>query len=218
MVGSRSKVDFSEHQVNEIHSDNCKIWDLKKPGTNIYRVRFINSSGIMAVTGDLGNWIFCREFHPSADNQEKVSDGYWCEKLKISSTQNYEIYNAKKTEEKILNYIKYDIWGMYGEEKPNGYDKAINNFILSWYCSGDEFDFNIDSREMKKEISWLLDCLKKVHEGEHYYMTYAHENYPSHCDYESVISHYDIDCSLQVVFDAFEIVCQKLKESQNDTP
>ena len=58
----------------------------------------------MAVTGDWGNWIFCREFHPAAD--ERVSDHYWCEKLGIASTQESKNYSKEKTRAEIEERLK----------------------------------------------------------------------------------------------------------------
>ena len=40
---------------------------------------------LCVVTGDVGNWMFCREFHPSSKGH--VSDYYWVEKLQMSSSQ-----------------------------------------------------------------------------------------------------------------------------------
>lgn len=81
----RTQFDFSQHKLEEIKSKDTLIYHFYKPGTRVEGLTFINSCGIMAVTGDFGNWIFCREFWATADGY--VSDGYWIEKLQISSTQ-----------------------------------------------------------------------------------------------------------------------------------
>ena len=64
----------------------------------------VNARGILAVTGDYGNWIFCREFHPS--KKEFASDYYWLEKLKIHSVQEGEEFDSEKTIKDIQEQLK----------------------------------------------------------------------------------------------------------------
>jgi hypothetical protein len=95
----RTKIDFSNHEVIVTDIPGLLIHYLKKPGTINDSIKYINTNGILAVTGDYGNWIFCREFHPSADGG--VSDGYWKEKLVIASTQEPEEWDREMTQAKI---------------------------------------------------------------------------------------------------------------------
>lgn len=97
----RTPIVFKEHQVTKTEYPGVLIHRLAKPSTVINSVTFINTRGILAVTGDFGNWIFCREFHPSAD--EYVSDYYWCKKLCICSTQECYEYDAEATRKEIEN-------------------------------------------------------------------------------------------------------------------
>lgn len=80
-TGRRTKVDFSSHElkITSLSGEGSK-YELKKPDTIIHSVVFFVLGGITAVTGDFGNWIFCREFHPNISG-ENVSDRYWVEKL-----------------------------------------------------------------------------------------------------------------------------------------
>jgi len=110
---SRTSVDFSEHELHVTKTDEILIHHLKKPNTIIRNVKFINTQGIMAVTGDYGNWIFCREFRPSAGGS--VSDGYWVEKLTIRSTQQGRLFSTEDTREVIQA-------GLDGELEEYGYE------------------------------------------------------------------------------------------------
>lgn len=94
-----SDIDFSKHVLTVKQSEGLLVHKFGVPGSSYYMVKFINTEGILAVTGDLGNWIFCREFHPSEEGA--VSDGYWCEKLRISSKQEPYKWDATATEAKI---------------------------------------------------------------------------------------------------------------------
>jgi len=100
----RTKIDFSKHELNITNNDVVIIHDLKQKDSIEYRVVFINSNDICAVTGDFGNWIFCREFHPS--NNGYVSDSYWIEKLKISSTQEPYVWNEELVRKEIVDILK----------------------------------------------------------------------------------------------------------------
>lgn len=100
---NRTGIDWSKHKLKVIKNDDVLIHTFYQPGTSTHCVKFINTNGIMAVTGDFGNWIFCREFHPSS--QGAVSDGYWLEKLQIDSEQEGKEYDADGTADEINNML-----------------------------------------------------------------------------------------------------------------
>ena len=95
----RTDIDFSKHEVIITKLDNvvepCVIHYLKLPDTRMNSIKFINCGGVLSVTGDYGNWIFCREFHPS--EKEYVSGSYWEEKLRIASCQDPYEYDEDAT-------------------------------------------------------------------------------------------------------------------------
>ena len=67
MEGRRTKLNFSQHELHVIKQEDLLVHHLRKPGTDMDNIKYINTNGVMVVTGDYGNWMFCREFHPSAD-------------------------------------------------------------------------------------------------------------------------------------------------------
>lgn len=103
-ITKRTTVDFSKHELEIIKNENVLIHSLKLKNSSTYRVVFINCMGVCSVTGDLGNWIFCREFHPSKDG--KVSGGYWDEKLNMHSVQDSDEFNTEQTEKDIDYYVE----------------------------------------------------------------------------------------------------------------
>ncbi|MFA5021296.1 MAG: hypothetical protein WC517_04535 [Patescibacteria group bacterium] len=127
----RTDVDFSKHVLTVTEHPDIKIFDFRKPGTSHYAVTFINARGILAVTGDLGNWIFCREFHPSAKG-EGVSDGYWAEKLRMSSTQQSSEYSAEEAERQIKEKLKDE------DEELDDKDKEYLKELLEHTGDGEE--------------------------------------------------------------------------------
>jgi hypothetical protein len=99
----RQRVDFSKHEITEIKTDDVYIIKFRRPDTSYEAVYFLNACGVLSVTGDWGNWIFCREFHPGGDY---VSGGYWDEKLEISSQQKAKAFDPQKTEDAINRRMK----------------------------------------------------------------------------------------------------------------
>lgn len=119
---SRTKIDFSGHVLKETKYDGVLIHEFKIPGTVRNGFTFINSNDAMAVTGDFGNWIFCREFHPSAD-AEKISDSYWNEKLRMKSQQTAGEFDTESTIEAIEEFKKN-----FEED----HDREMSEDELSW--------------------------------------------------------------------------------------
>jgi hypothetical protein len=183
-LGKRTDFDFSKHELIIEKSDGLLVHTLKhKEYSHWYKFNFINTNGIMVVTGDYGNWMFCREFHPSAEGM--VSDYYWCEKIKISSTQEPFEFDAESTKEEI--------------------DAYLNGGLEEYGYEGDDLE---TMREYYEELS------DKVTEGEFYYEAYAYGEMPYCMDTESVPNNKKIKHWLLCVFDAFEEICRRLKEEE----
>ena len=185
--GKRTNFDFSEHhhridiyknaEKKEIRIDHLQIGD-----SNTNYIQFINSGRILSVTGDFGNWVFCRKFIPSADGV--VSDYYWLEKLHIGSEQKGEKYSPRETTKRI--------------------DWLISEGLEEW---GIEEDTIPEAKEWLKELRAETD-------DEVGYMFKAYRDYdkPDCLDYESIPFEKEIHRWLLVIFDAFENICERLKE------
>jgi len=111
----RTSVDFSKHELKITQLDGVLIHEFKRPDTNMYRLVFINTCGVMTVTGDFGNWVFCREFHPSGDNDSGVSSMYWDGKLQIHSVQESHRFDPERTLE-LIREFKDSFVDNYGRE------------------------------------------------------------------------------------------------------
>lgn len=185
MKGNRTGIEFENHELHVVQNDEVLIYHLKKPGTYWNSIKYINTQGIMAVTGDYGNWIFCREFHPSADGF--VSDGYWCEKLSISSTQVYNEYDSETTLKEI--------------------QRQLNVGLVEQGYEGEELEVMTE---------YLEECLSYV-DDELDYTQYAYHNMPSFMDAENVIFKSEIKPWLKTIFDGFDEICRRLKESEDQT-
>ena len=100
----RTHVDFSQHVVTVTKHEKTLIHEIAKPESSTHSVTFINTNGIMAVTGDFGNWIFNREFHPGIS--EFVSDTYWTQKLRVASSQDPYEFDPAKAKEQIVEILR----------------------------------------------------------------------------------------------------------------
>jgi hypothetical protein len=125
----RTSIDFSKHVLTTFEDKYVTIYEFKIPGTYTHSMKFINTSGVMTVTGDWGNWVFCREFHPGPENG--VSDGYWIEKLHISSCQKPYKYDSDETTRRLkerLQEIKeeYEEGSRY-EQLKEYYESCLEN-------------------------------------------------------------------------------------------
>lgn len=131
----RTDIDFSQHEVLVTELEGLKIHHLKKPDTILYNIKYINCGGVLTVTGDFGNWVFCREFHPSADGC--VYSDYWDEKLEIGSEQKSHKYDPEETLKRIETFksnFEYD------------FGRPMNEDELEWverleYNAGDEHEY-----------------------------------------------------------------------------
>jgi hypothetical protein len=111
----RTNIDFSRHKLKVTKFDGVLIHEFKRPETNNCMLVFINTCGVMTVTGDFGNWVFCREFHPSGDREESVNPGYWDEKLEIASKQKAKQFDSEETL-RVINEFERTFFESYRRE------------------------------------------------------------------------------------------------------
>jgi len=160
---------FKNHQFVEIKSEHAIIHKFYQPGTNCYGVTFINSCGILAVTGDLGNWIFCREFIP-VPTKQGIDDHYWIQKLQISSEQRGRQFSNDLTRKAIIE-AKSELSEVFEDkhEAVRYYDSclwALDNMDDSQYQnhaygelpSGWDFESVIYKEETIPQLEYVFDA------------------------------------------------------------
>jgi len=146
----RTQIDFSKHIVDVTKNGTIVIYHIHQPEPDTYTnsVKFINTSGIMAVTGDFGNWIFCREFHPS---QEKVCDSYWCEKLSISSSQDPYEFDSDTAKEEIDEMLETD----------KNLSKEEKEWLMNLYDEADQGEYSYIAKAMDRPSSFESECIPR---------------------------------------------------------
>lgn len=182
-MSKRTKVDFSNHKLVIEEYPGVLIHKFRRPDTGVHNLVFINTCGILAVTGDFGNWVFCREFHPSTDSDD-VSDGYWDEKLQIASEQKAKKYDSEYTKE-LIKEFKKNFPHNYGN---GSHDYVIDDEVKDWFESLEQ---NVDD------------------EIEYTYIAYRDK--PNYIDYEDIPFGVKRHAWLNAVYDGFEAICEYLK-------
>lgn len=114
-----------------------------------------------------------------------VSDMYWNEKLKIGSSQDHARYDAEETEKELKEKIN-------GELEEYGYE----------------------GEDLEKAIEWYKDLLDYVDdELEYTYHAYRGDN-PTEIDYENIPFVKKGSVQLEIIFDAFDEICGRLKKEE----
>lgn len=182
---SRTNTDFNKHILYETHyknpitGHNLDVWELKIPNTVLYRIIFVNSCGVLTVSGDFGRFSFCREFHPSKDGY--VSDGYWLEKLKIGNDLVWDRYDSEETEKEIKELIKTGL-----EE------------------------YGYEGKRLKQLKQQLRDLLEYV-DDEVAYKYHAFRG-DIDLDYDMIPICQKESHRLNIIFDAFDYICEKMND------
>jgi hypothetical protein len=212
MEKRHSNRDWSKHVVTktETETENFSKVSLEIPGRTMFAVHFINTCGVLLVTGDYGRWSFCREFRPSAGGA--VDKEYWIEKLKSGSTQDPISFNPEKTAEELLQRLKDSIWDEYDEDVPENIGKIMECVpydvcdLLKGYPS-----------DVIEAVEWLVEARETLrNEGHNGYIAYNMRSMPYHVnnDFPEVFT---VHPQLLVVFDAFDEICRRMKENEGST-
>lgn len=174
MKGRRSNIDFSKHELTVIKNESVLIHRLKKPGTNIDSFTFINTQDVCTVTGDYGNYVFCREFHPS--KKGAVSDYYWIEKLESYSEQEGLEFDAEATRKELEEGLEIGLedYGHNGEslvEAKEYYEELLNHLDNeSIYCAHAfterphfiDFEYVPLVKKVKNRLKYVFDAFEEI--------------------------------------------------------
>ena len=179
MENTEKLIDWSKHQFTEFKcpvddKNNLFIYQLKIPTTDCEMVKFVNFDGVCTVTGDYGNWVFNREFHPKAKNYQAFH--YFKEKLESSSCQKVGVYDSEETLNDLLEELKNycDENKVDPENTDDEYVEYLNSCISN---VDDELDYTytayrthpsfMDSESVifrKKPLDWFSIIYEAFHE------------------------------------------------------
>ncbi len=166
----RTDVNFDEHELTVlIDTPEVLIHKFAKPNTGHESITFINAQGILSITGDYGNWVLCREFIPSADGF--VSDDYWCEKLRIFSTQKVDDYDTDETRKEINERLKNEDEYLDGKDKRylkdllDNLDEDEDEYKVYAYNNlppDRDFEFIPFAKKLNPELNVIFDAFDEM--------------------------------------------------------
>lgn len=193
---SRTNVNWSRHElIVSAVPEVTRIWCLKIPGTVLHQVNFINIKGRLLVTGDYGDWVFTREFIPGED--EPVSEGYWLEKLRISNPYMEFPLAWEYIKEAILKFPEE-----HGE-KVTRYEGEYGDIEKV------EYEVPEDVQDWLDELMWYAEDEDTVS-----YLYTAYRKTPQDIEYSNVPYSRSTPYWLDVIFDAFDEICRRIKEDK----
>lgn len=184
-MSKRTRIDFSKHEhrreIFKSEDGNEIIVDHLQIGRNhCGYFKFTNSNNHLSVTGDYGNWIFCRPFIPHPEDTAEVY--YWTEKLEIHSIQKPMSFDSDKTTIEINELIETGL-------EDYGYE-------------GDDLE------EAKEWFTELLEYVDE--EREYINQAYYSGTMPSFLESELIPHSEVVNPRLNYIFDAFEEICDRL--------
>lgn len=190
-IGRRTKTDFSKHThtcKKLVDDDTTAQIDSLQVGDSLHgAVHFVNTPFGMSVYGDYGNWVFNRRFIPN-NKGESVSDHYWIEKLQL---------NAQG-----LEFWEYD------KELNKEHLEELKEEIPSYGLSEDSEE---EAMEWVDDLLWHLEDEDWVS-----YTNIVYHETPPCMQGENLPIYKAIPIRLQVVFDAFEEICNRLKNEDDE--
>lgn len=186
----RTEFDFSKHkhrvEIFKCGEKKIRVDHFQKEDSRMGYVKFVNTNDTLTVSGDFGNYVFCRPFVPSKDGF--VSEMYWLEKLKMYSNQMFDELDFTS----IIEDIKEKING--GLEEYGYKDKELEE-ATEWYNE-------------------LLDVAESEDNLDYTHKTYRDYHKPNFIDYDDIPYYKLLPEQLKIVFDVFDIICSRLKEEK----
>lgn len=181
---SRTGIDFSKHdhrvELFKCGEKEIRVDHFQVGNSRMEYIQFINTDEVLTVTGDFGNWVFCRPFVPS--QKGRVSDSYWIEKLSIASEQKLDALDLDTIEVNIKELI----------------DSGLE-------------EYGYEGKELEQAKEWFGELLQETYD-ELSYLSKAYRDYykPSFLEDEIIPCTKKIPVWLNIIFDAFEEICQRL--------
>lgn len=187
---NRTGIDFSRH-IHRVEIFKCGDKDIQVDhfqvgSSRINYIQFICTDEVMTVTGDFGNWVFSRPFKPSPEGH--VSDSYWLEKLQMASEQRLERLNMDAISKEIKQLIRSGLR-----------------------------DYGYTGSKLKEAKEWYKELLEYT-DDELGYLAKAYRDYdrPSFIESEDIPNTRQIPTWLNIIFDAFDEICNRLKKESHE--
>ncbi len=148
--------EFATWEASEqIIDDNKAFWMLRKPGSQCQKVCLYRDGCNMFVYGDYGQFTFdSMTWTGSVYNLQYDNIGYQMEKLNHESRESLRVFDERKCEEDIYDWIKEHLEDLYGVD-----NKVIQKIIKFFKESTYIHDSHIDRFCSENNIDEVKDIL-----------------------------------------------------------
>lgn len=199
---NRTNRDFSDMIVKTYDNPkiHTKIYEAILNDSNI--IKFINTNGILLITGCCGVWTFNREFHPSKDGY--VVEHYWLEKLKECGNQQISYYSSTLTKEALESEIE-ELKYLEAVKEVKAAEK--DEFEEGAWQHKEYINDRNNINSLKKQ--YYEKCLQEV-DNEFMYVQAMTQFMRDEVDTDWHIFYKKIDYNLEVIFDIFEEMCRRM--------
>jgi hypothetical protein len=86
---------FKDHKAELIDLGGVQVLNWKKPGTGVYRVRYVFDGCMMYISGDIGTAVFWLTWKADVNSFNDKSIGYFSEKLSAFSDERWDFDTDK---------------------------------------------------------------------------------------------------------------------------
>lgn len=183
--------DVKDHEMTIHHAaDDIRRIQFSRNGSSVYRFDIITWPGFLAITGDMGAYVFSRTFDMFdffwMDNNDfnlrdgqklSINPGYWAEKLQAEDKQSKaEEWSKESFEEAVEEYLA----SYFDGEEDAEFEEAVRaevqenvSFMVEAeyeaMCAIEEFEYvhptrdqnnNLVTRTFRFQDFWEYDCKK----------------------------------------------------------
>jgi hypothetical protein len=96
---------FKDHKAELKDFGKIQILDWKKPGTGIYRVRYVFDGYMLYISGDIGDAVFCLTWEATVHSFANTHIDYFIGKLSAYSDNRWDFDN-KKAIKRLREWLK----------------------------------------------------------------------------------------------------------------
>lgn len=96
---------FKDHVAELIDLGEIQILNWKKPGTGIYRVRYIFDGNMLYISGDVGEAVYWLTWKASVHSFDGLNLGYFTGKLQAFSDDRWD-FSSEKAVKRLREWLK----------------------------------------------------------------------------------------------------------------
>ena len=134
VVRTKFLEDVSRHTMHRMHDEGMfRVVRFARPGSSVYAFTVVTWPGYLAVTGDMGDYVFSRvpdmfTFFRSTDEALRINPSYWHEKMVAEGRERAKEFSK----DQMLSFIQeeFDSWRGRWQPSPDAIAEAQDSLEL----------------------------------------------------------------------------------------